>query len=65
MIDLDDERALRAADPSSMLEAVAALPSNIREAYANGAAATGLPSLDGVTAVVVCGMGGSAVAGTC
>ncbi len=62
MTDLDDVEALRAADPSSMLETVAALPSHIREAYANGAA-TGLPALDDVTAVVVCGMGGSAVAG--
>jgi glucose/mannose-6-phosphate isomerase len=63
LTDLDDERALRSADASSMLATAAALPSHVREAYANGAAATGLPSLDGVTAVVVCGMGGSAVAG--
>src|SRR4249919_3052695 len=63
LTDLDDVQALRAADPSSMLATVTALPSHIREAYANGAAATGLPALDDVTAVVVCGMGGSAVAG--
>ena len=63
MTDLDDVQTLRAADPSSMLATVAALPSHVREAYANGAAATGLPALDDVTAVVVCGMGGSAVAG--
>jgi len=63
LIDLDDERALRAADPSSMLGAVAALPADVRDAYANGRAVAGLPVLEDVTAVVVCGMGGSAVAG--
>ena len=63
MIDLDDAAALRAADPSDMLGAVAALPSHVAEAYENGRAATGLPELEGITAVVCCGMGGSAVAG--
>ncbi len=63
MIDLDDAVALRAADPSDMLGAVAALPSHVRDAYENGRSATGLPDLDGLTSVVCCGMGGSAVAG--
>jgi glucose/mannose-6-phosphate isomerase len=63
VIDLDDDAALRAADPSDMLGAVAALPSHVSEAYENGRAATELPELDGITSVVCCGMGGSAVAG--
>src|SRR4029450_13757397 len=46
-----------------MLGAVAALPSHVGEAYENGRAATGVPDLDGLTSVVCCGMGGSAVAG--
>lgn len=63
MIDLDDVAALRAADPSDMLGAVAALGSDVRTSYDAGRAAQGLPDLDGITSVVFCGMGGSAVAG--
>jgi glucose/mannose-6-phosphate isomerase len=63
VIDLDDAAALRSADPSDMLGAVAALPGHVEEAYRNGRAATGLPDLDGLASVVCCGMGGSAVAG--
>jgi len=46
-----------------MLGTVAALGEHIEAGYASGLATTGLPSLDGVTSVVFCGMGGSAVAG--
>jgi glucose/mannose-6-phosphate isomerase len=46
-----------------MLGTVAALDEHIEAGYASGLATTGLPSLDGVTSVVFCGMGGSAVAG--
>jgi glucose/mannose-6-phosphate isomerase len=46
-----------------MLGTVAALPEHIEAGYASGLATTGLPELDGVTSVVFCGMGGSAVAG--
>src|SRR5437899_7217301 len=46
-----------------MLGAVAALPADVAEAYAHGRAASGLPDLAGLTSVVCCGMGGSAVAG--
>jgi glucose/mannose-6-phosphate isomerase len=60
---LHDPSALRAADPGDMLGAVAALPDHVREAYAAGRAATALPVVDDVSAVVFCGMGGSAVAG--
>lgn len=62
-VDLDDPEAVRAADPGDMLGAVGALGSQCREAYANGVAAEGLPDLADLRGVVVCGMGGSAVAG--
>ena len=63
MIDLDDVRAVRDQDPGEMLPAIAALGSHCREGYANGAEAKGLPDLADVRGVVICGMGGSAVAG--
>jgi glucose/mannose-6-phosphate isomerase len=63
VIDLDDAAALRGADPSDMLGAVAALPGQSGDAYRTGLEASGLPELDGITSVVFCGMGGSAVAG--
>lgn len=63
MIDLDDAAALRAADPQGMLGVVAELPAQCREGYALGRGASGLPSADGVTSIVFCGMGGSAIAG--
>ncbi|HEX6844967.1 MAG TPA: bifunctional phosphoglucose/phosphomannose isomerase [Actinomycetota bacterium] len=63
VVHLDDRAALQALDAGGMLSAVAALPDHVRDAYASGGAATGLPDLEGVTAVVFCGMGGSAVAG--
>jgi glucose/mannose-6-phosphate isomerase len=63
VIDLDDPRALRGTDASDMLGAVAAMGSDCRAAYAAGRAAEPLPDLTGVSAVVFCGMGGSAVAG--
>lgn len=62
MIDLDDAAALRAADPSSMLDAAARLG---QDAAASFAAArvldVGAPAP--AASIVVCGMGGSAVAG--
>jgi glucose/mannose-6-phosphate isomerase len=63
IIDLDDEAALAAHDPSEMLGAVAALPSHCAQAYVTGRDVRGLPSLDGISSVTYCGMGGSAVAG--
>ena len=62
-VDLSDPETVRRHDPGGMLDAIAALGSNIREGYATGLAATGLPDLTDVRGVVVCGMGGSAVAG--
>jgi glucose/mannose-6-phosphate isomerase len=61
--DLDDVQALMANDPSHMLAAIAALPTHIREGYAAAESADDLPEGDGVTAIAVCGMGGSAIAG--
>lgn len=63
MIDLDDERELRAGDPGGMLEAVASLPRQIREGYELGLGAPDLPAVEDVAAVAVCGMGGSAISG--
>lgn len=63
MVDLDDTAGLRALDAGDMLGTVAELGTHVRAGYAAGLAATTLPSLDGVTAAVFCGMGGSAVAG--
>ncbi len=63
MIDLDDEPAVRAADPGDMLTAVAALADHCRAGYAAGKNSTDLPDAEGITGVAFCGMGGSAVAG--
>jgi glucose/mannose-6-phosphate isomerase len=62
-IDLDDVAALRAVDAGDMLDAIGALGTHCRQAYAAGRAAPELPDLADVRGVVVCGMGGSAVAG--
>jgi glucose/mannose-6-phosphate isomerase len=63
IVDLDDAAALRAHDPAGMLEAIAAMPRHCREGYEAGTGAAGLPGADGVTAITICGMGGSAIAG--
>jgi glucose/mannose-6-phosphate isomerase len=60
---LDDERALRAGDPSGMLDAVLGFPGHAREGYGLGRAAPDLPSAEGVANVAFVGMGGSAVSG--
>jgi glucose/mannose-6-phosphate isomerase len=61
--ELDDPVALRAADPGDMLGTVLALGEQCREGYRLGRSAGPLPSADRVSSVVVCGMGGSAIAG--
>lgn len=63
MIDLDDRAAMRAVDPGAMLDAITELPERCREGYRIGLDTRELPSGEGVTSIVVCGMGGSAVAG--
>jgi glucose/mannose-6-phosphate isomerase len=60
---LDDQQAVLAGDPSGMLALVASLGAQLRDGYALGRSAPGLPSGDGVTSIVVAGMGGSGVAG--
>jgi glucose/mannose-6-phosphate isomerase len=60
--DLDDVEALRAIDASDMLGTIGRLGDDCRSAY-DAARALDLPSAEGVTSVVVCGMGGSAMAG--
>ena len=60
---LDDPGRLRALDPGGTLGQVAGLGRQLRRGYRTAAGPTGLPSGDGVRAVVVCGMGGSGVAG--
>jgi glucose/mannose-6-phosphate isomerase len=62
-IDLDDLQAIRDVDAGDMLGAIASLGAHCREAYAAGRGAAELPDLSDVDGVVVCGMGGSAVAG--
>ena len=51
------------ADPSRMLDAVLRLPAQCAEGYRAGREASDLPSADSATSIVVCGMGGSGVAG--
>lgn len=65
MVDLDDAAALEAADPAGMLRAVASSAAQVREAAVLSAEA-GMGKLadeDRPRAVVVCGMGGSGIAG--
>src|SRR5437870_707405 len=63
VIDLDDEPGLRALDRADMLGSIASLGDQLRDGYRLGKGSTGLPSADGITSVVSCGMGGSAIAG--
>jgi glucose/mannose-6-phosphate isomerase len=63
VIDLDDRAAVRAADPGGMLDAVGALPSGCTDGYRLGLQSPDLPDGEGVTAIAVCGVGGSAIAG--
>jgi glucose/mannose-6-phosphate isomerase len=60
---LDDPAALAANDPSGMLKAVLGLGEQCRAGFRSGRKAVNLPSGDGITDLVVCGMGGSGVAG--
>jgi glucose/mannose-6-phosphate isomerase len=61
--DLDDLAALRRADPEGMLQRVAGSAADARAGYEAGRSVEGLPLIDDISAIVVCGMGGSAVAG--
>ena len=63
MIDLDDAEAVAAADPSGILRAILGFGDQCRRGYAIGRAAEPLPDAAGVSSIVLCGMGGSGVAG--
>jgi glucose/mannose-6-phosphate isomerase len=60
---LDDAARLAALDPGGALGQAAGLGRQLRRGYRTARDASGLPSGEGVRAVVVCGMGGSGVAG--
>ena len=60
---LDDPSSLTAADPGGMLGLVAALGPQLRAGYRTALATKDLPVGRGLRHVVVCGMGGSGVAG--
>ncbi len=60
---LDDRAAMRAADPGGMLDTVMGLAAQCRDGHALGLGARQLPDAEGITSIVVCGMGGSAIAG--
>ena len=60
---LDDPSVISATDPSGMLGLVAGTGEQLRRGFELGRGAPFLPSAEGIDAVVVCGMGGSGVAG--
>jgi glucose/mannose-6-phosphate isomerase len=61
-VTLDDPAALRAGDPSGMLEAFASLPDQLTGAY-EAARGAGVPPAGDARSVTFCAMGGSAAAG--
>jgi glucose/mannose-6-phosphate isomerase len=60
---LVDRTALAALGPSTMLSLAGALGDHLDVGYSNGRNLPGMPSAEGLRAVVLCGMGGSGVAG--
>ncbi len=63
MIDLDDASALAAGDPGGMLRALEGLAEQCARGYETGTAVEPGHVRDAVDAIVVCGMGSSAVPG--
>jgi glucose/mannose-6-phosphate isomerase len=63
IVDLDDREALERGDPGDMLGAIGSLSEHVRAGYRVGSTTDTLPEADGVTSIVFCGMGGSAIAG--
>ena len=59
---LDDPEAVSAADPGGMLRLVGSLGTQLRQGFDAGSAVSGAWT-QRPTAVVVCGMGGSGIAG--
>lgn len=62
-MNLDDLNLFKQLDPDNMLGHIDGLPSQIEAAWQLGQALP-LPDLDGVSQVVLCGMGGSAIGGS-
>jgi glucose/mannose-6-phosphate isomerase len=58
---LDDEAALRSADPSGLLEAILSLPQQLTASFRAASQQGGIPP--GLRSITFCGMGGSAAAG--
>ncbi len=63
MNDLDDLVAIGRGDPEGMLGSIAGLGGQLQKGYDLGRSAAALPLGEGVTAVVICGMGGSGIGG--
>ncbi len=60
---LDDTRALQSGGAGTMLGIIAGMGGQLREGYRSAKATSELPAGDRLRSVVVCGMGGSGVAG--
>jgi glucose/mannose-6-phosphate isomerase len=60
---LDDRAVIAAADPGGMLGFIAGMGGQLRKGFQLGAAVPSPPPAQGTQAVVVCGMGGSGIAG--
>ena len=54
---------IAAGDPGGMLALAAGLGGQLRDGFEAVRSVSGLPSGDGITSVVMCGMGGSGIAG--
>src|SRR5665647_1593744 len=63
VVDLDNAEELARVDASGMLEVVERFPRQLREALEIAAARIDLPSAEGLTSIVVLGMGGSGISG--
>ncbi|MCA1726651.1 MAG: hypothetical protein LC722_03050 [Actinobacteria bacterium] len=60
---MTDARTLLDADPGGMFAAVSAMGEHLQAGHRAGLEARDLPSVDGVTSIAVCGMGGSGIPG--
>ncbi len=60
---LDDLAAMGAGDPGGMLGLIGGLGGQLRAGFRLGREASALPAAEGLTAAIVCGMGGSGVIG--
>lgn len=63
MRELDDPVAVKAADPEDFLGVVEGFPQQVADGIEIGKGVDGLPKLDDIDGVAVCGMGGSGIGG--